>query len=304
MTQSPTTDVWGDLVTVGLLGTDRREPPELAPGPVGDVVADAVRSTPHGRLLASVSAMVVARRCGAQPLPSRPPLMSPPADSRPMLPVAAAQRWTEIVAHWPVLEPEWLAVASARGWRPSPDVLVALIRRHRRSPFVAAAVVAFGGSVASWLVEHLPDLAPYDTGRPASALAETRTLPVPADLNRLLDGPADVLADAVVTGLTNGTFKWSHRAVLLNAIARLPRRSLDVVIAALELGREAIECGGPGSGATGAPLSRGPKSLRPKSDRPKSGATGGAPLSLWESLIELATVRRSMLDELDRRKAQ
>jgi len=189
-----------------------------------------------------------------------------------MLPVAAAHRWADIAAHWPVLEPEWLVVAARCGWRPSPDVLVALLGRHRRSPVAAAGVMAFGDPLATWLIEHRPELAPARPSRPADQPTDIRALPVPSEIDVLLDGTAALLADGFVVGLSDGTFKWSHRAVLLNAVARVPRRSLDVVVAALGSARDDLE----------------------------AGAHSGAPLSLWESLIELGTVRRVMLDELDR----
>jgi len=268
------TETWNELVTVGLLGTDRRDPPELPDGPVADVVADAVRDTPQGRLLASVSAMVVARRCGARPLDVRPPVIPPPADTRPMIPVAAAQRWHQVVAHWQVLEPEWLSTADAAGWKPSPDVLVAMLRRHRRSPHVAALVIAFGGPIAPWLIEHLPDLQPFES-RSGPPIPEPRVLPVPAELEALLNGPDGPLADALVAGLGAGEFKWAHRVVLLNTVARMPRRSLAGVVAALESGRAAVEHAAEGAG------------------------DGAAPLALWESLLELAGERRAMLDELE-----
>ncbi len=269
---STASETWAELVTVGLLGTDRRDPPALPDGPIADLVADALRPTPQGRLLASVSAMVVARRCGVLPLPPRPPLMPPDHDPRPMLSVLAARRWHTIAANWPVLEPEWLAAASAHGWRPSPDVLVAMLRRHRRSPHVAAAVVAFGGPLAPWLIEHQSDLAPFTARQEAP---EPRMLPVPAELEPLLGAAPDRIATAVVSGLAAGHFKWSHRAVLLNTVARVARASLPTLIAALEEGRDRVESHGH--------LSREP----------------GSPLSLWESLIELAAVRRDMLDELE-----
>jgi hypothetical protein len=121
------------------------------------------------------------------------------------------------------------------------------------------------------LVDHQTDLTPFTSRQQP---AELRQLPVPAELEPLLAGPADVLAAAITTGIGSGAYKWSHRAVLLNTVARVARASLPIVVAALEAGRD----------RTGTShLSRG----------------GEPPRSLGESLIELATVRRDMLEELE-----
>jgi len=170
--------------------------------------------------------------------------------------------------------PEWLAAADAAGWKPSPDVLVAMLRRHRRSPNVAALVIAFGRPVAPWLLEQLPEMQPFET-RPGAPAQDPRVLPVPAELEPLLDGPGATLAEALVGGLTAGAFKWAHRTLLLNTVARVPRRSLDAVGAALEAGRASVEQGRDALGERAAPL------------------------ALWESLLELADIRRAMLDELE-----
>jgi len=279
-------DVWADVVTVGLLGTDRRDPPELPPGPVADLVADAVRPTPSARLLTTVAALVAARRSGARALPSRPPLVAPPPDDRPLLPAVAADRWRDVITNWPILEAEWLRVATAAGWRPSADVLVALLRRHRHADALSAPVAELAGPLAAWLVDHLPELArgparPARPGRAARAArpGDERVLPVPADLQPLLDGPPEALAEALVTGLDNGTFRWAHRGVLLNLVATAPPGALAAMISALVDARATAERDG----------------------RVRSPATGEmrAPLALWESLIELAAVRRHMLDELE-----
>jgi hypothetical protein len=262
-------DTWDELVTVGLLGTDRRDPPELPDGLLADTVADAQRATPAGRLLAAVAATVVARRCGATPLPPRPVLMPPPPDDRPVLPQAAVERWHLIVSGWHVLEAEWLAVAAAGGQRPAPDVLVALLRRHHRSPVLADAVLEWGGAVAAWLVDHVPDLQPTGTTLAAPSGA-VRPLPVPAELEPLLGGDAGILADRLTAGLASGDFRWSHRAVLLNVIARMDGASLPTVIAALRRGRDVLDEAG----------------------------DDAAPLALWEALIELAIMRSDMLAEL------
>jgi hypothetical protein len=187
-----------------------------------------------------------------------------------MLPETAARRWYAIVAHWPVLEPEWLAAATGHGWRPSPDVLVAMLRRHRRSA-ASAPVMAFGGPVASWLIEHEPGLRPF---RWPADQTPARLPPVPAELEPLLDEHASSFAAAIAERLASGHYKWSHRAVLLNAVSRVRRGALGEFIAVLETAREALE------------QHRDPESQPPS-------------WSLWESLLELAVVRHDMLAELE-----
>lgn len=281
-------DVWADVVTVGLLGTDRRDPPELPPGPVADLVADAVRPTPSARLLTTVAALVAARRSGARALPSRPPLVAPPPDVRPLLPAVAADRWRDVITNWPILEAEWLRVATAAGWRPSADVLVALLRRHRHADALSAPVAELAGPLAGWLVEHVPELTPAPV-RPARSkrapravvpAGDERVLAVPGELRPLLGGPPEQLADALVAGLGNGTFRWAHRDVLANVVASAPPESLPAIVSALGDARATVERDG----------------------RVRSPATGetSAPLALWESLVELAAARRRMLEELER----
>jgi hypothetical protein len=221
-------------------------------------------------LLAAVAATTVARRCGATPLPPRPALLPPPPDDRPLLRPDAVARWREIVTDWPVLEPEWLAVAATSGWRPAPDVLVAMLRRHHRSPELAGAVIAWGGPLATWLIEHVPDLAPADVAPPPAVSAGVRPLPVPAEVEPLLHGDADALGTAVTSGLRSGTYRWSHRAVLLNVVARMDAASLPVLGTALRAGRDGLHEVG----------------------------DDAAPLALWEAMIELADARAAMLDEL------
>jgi len=268
---STVADSWNELVTVGLLGTDRRDPPDLPAGPLADTVADALRPTPQGRLLAAVATMVTAQRCGATPLSPGPGLLAPDPDDRPLLPASAAERWHRIVAEWPVLEAEWLATAAASGWRPAPDVLVALLRRHRRSPVLAQAALAWGGPTAAWLVDNVPDLAPIDERRPAP-LGELRPLPVPAELEPLLHGEPAALAAALTSGLSAGLYRWSHRAVLLNVVARMDASALPTVISTLRHCRESLD----------------------------EAADDAAPLAVWEALIELAEERLEMLAELSR----
>ena len=103
--------------------------------------------------------------------------------------------------------------AAASGWRPAPDVLVAMLRRHRRSAVLAQAALAWGGPTAAWLVDNVPDLAPDRRTPPGTGSAKLRPLPVPAELEPLLHGGPAALAAALTSGLSAGVYRWSHRAV-------------------------------------------------------------------------------------------
>src|SRR3954454_15583944 len=98
---------WRDIVTVALLGTDRRDPPVPPPGALADLAADDPRPTASQRLLQQVSACAVARRAGVLPAAAAPTLATPDDDARPITPPAASATWRRIVADWPVLEDEW-----------------------------------------------------------------------------------------------------------------------------------------------------------------------------------------------------
>jgi hypothetical protein len=132
----------------------------------------------------------------------------------------------------------------------------------------------FGGPVATWLVDHLPELAPAATRRAGGEPPDAEPA-VPAELRAAFAGPPAELATLMVSGLVAGRYRWAHRAVLLNAVATMPRASLPTLLAALRDGRDGQE--------------------RLSHD----GADLAAPLGLWTSLIELADVRHSMLLELE-----
>jgi len=262
----PVGEHWHELVTVALLGTDRREPPAPPPGAVADVVADAVRDTASGRMLAAVAATVVARRAGLCPQPARTAPAGPALDDRPMLGARAARRWHQLVLQWPVLEDEWLAVATERGWRPSPDVAVGLLRRHRQDARRRARACRFIGPLADWLVGHQPQLAAPPGRRSAAPLDDEGSalpvLPVPPELLELLTtGPAAVVP-AIVEGFRAGAYGLAHRGILVNFVARA--RS-DVL----------------------APLAAALHHLPPH-------------VPVAHALAEQAATRKAMLDELDR----
>jgi hypothetical protein len=215
------TEHWHDLVTVALLGTDRRDPPTPPAGPLADVVDDTVATTPSARMLAAVAGCVAARRAGLRPLAAAAPPTAPPDDDRPLVAPIAARRWWSVIRAWPVLEDEWLAIVERTGRRLPPDVLVGVLRRHRTDGTRLAQVLRMGGPTASWLLEHQPSLRSSTTlRRPPGVGDPLPGLAVPPDLLSLLDAGADVVVPAVVGGFRDGAFGVAHRAVLVNFVAR------------------------------------------------------------------------------------
>ena len=114
---------WDELLTVGLLGTDRRNVPPAPPGALADLAADDPQPSPSARLLQQVAACTAARRAGIVPAAASAPLDPAPADARPPTPPAATFTWRQIVADWPVLEDEWLLTVIANGWRLAPELV-------------------------------------------------------------------------------------------------------------------------------------------------------------------------------------
>lgn len=249
-----TTDLdthWGELLTVALLGTDRRDPPQPLAGPVGDVVADSVRDDASARLLADVAACVVVRRAAFVPAPAADRLTSPAPDQRPLCPVEAVEVWREIVATWPVLEDEWLLEVELRGWRLPPDVLVAALSRRRADPARLARVMAAGGPVAGWVLDHVPALGPARARSVATTAAAATTttdaatttvaattatlppLPVPPELEPLLTADAHTFVQGLLPGFHEARIGTAHRPVLVNLLARCRAEVLPATIEAL-----------------------------------------------------------------------
>ena len=85
------------------------------------------------------------------------------------------------------------------------------------------------------------------------------------ELEPFVDRPGSALVEHLVRGLDDGTFRWAHRTVVLNAIARMPADGLAAAIEALARRRPDGE---------------------------------GGQVAMWEALGELAAARRAMLDEL------
>ena len=127
-------DADAQVITAAMLGTDRRDPPDLSAGPadtIDDLVADAVRPTPSERFLAQIAAVVAVRRAAVVPGPVVDPLVPPGADERPECVPAAVERWHHVTTAWPVLEDEWVITLITNGWRLAGELVPPMLRRHR-----------------------------------------------------------------------------------------------------------------------------------------------------------------------------
>jgi len=262
-------ELWSELVTTSLLGTDRRDPPALD-GLIGELVADSVRPNPSARMLTAVGACVAVRRAGVQPAAPADPLSPPAADERPECVPAASDRWRHLTSSWPVLEDEWMITLISRGWRLAPELVPAALRRHRRDRVRRARVFVAAGPLAAWLVDHVPELAANASGGSLTPtareqLGELPELPIPPELTVLLDRSGAEIGGFIAVGVEDGSLAHAHRGVLVNVIARCAPDGLADIADVL-----------------GAVDSR---------------SSGHALASV---LADLATTRRRMLDELGR----
>ncbi|WP_339131011.1 DUF5691 domain-containing protein [Streptomyces sp. f51] len=158
---TPAGGSWEELVTVALLGTDRRTLPEQHTG----------RQAPVA-LLDAAAVETVRRRAGVRPAraAARPEPAAP--DPRPALPAAAARRLATLLADRPgaggggrrgaapdlmELLPQWLALANSRGFGAPPQTLPALLDAARGRTDLRPAALAFAGPRALWLARLNPE---------------------------------------------------------------------------------------------------------------------------------------------------
>ncbi|MFJ6834426.1 DUF5691 domain-containing protein [Streptomyces sp. NPDC091209] len=158
---APVGGSWEELVTVALLGTERRTPPGRHPGQQAPVA-----------LLDAAAVETVRRRAGIRPTPAaaRPEPAAP--DPRTALPPAAARRLATLLTDRPgaggggrrgaapdlmELLPQWLAMANARGFAAPPQTLPALLDAARGRTDLRPAALAFAGPRALWLARLNPE---------------------------------------------------------------------------------------------------------------------------------------------------
>ena len=142
--EQPSTQYWHEMVTVALLGTDRRDPPDAAARRPGRPRRRRTRA--HAVAAAAAAGGRVhrraPRRCGAGPA-GRSPVAPPARDPRPLRPPAATGTWRRVVADWPVLEDEWCWRWSRAGRRLAPELVPPCWppphRRHARTPCAGRA---------------------------------------------------------------------------------------------------------------------------------------------------------------------
>ncbi len=163
MTVTDTPVAWEELVSAALLGTERRTPPGLRAG--GD---------PAAALLDTAAVATVGRRAGLLPAAALPRPAPAPEDTRPPLPRAARDRLVQLLGDrtgpggsaggrrsalpsLAELLPQWLATATAHGYRAPDAVLPALLDAARARTDLREDALTLAGPRALWLAELNPD---------------------------------------------------------------------------------------------------------------------------------------------------
>lgn len=166
------TDLWEELRTTALLGTDRRPlPPASGAGALAAAAEAVDRTDPAAALLELAALATVRRRAGLLPVPAGPPQPAAPPDERRALPDPAARRLAVLLsgrgsgtgtgagtlANLAELLPQWLAGARELDYRPPAALVPALLDAARARSELRADAVALAGPLGRWLAEHNPD---------------------------------------------------------------------------------------------------------------------------------------------------
>ncbi|MFC4056982.1 DUF5691 domain-containing protein [Planomonospora corallina] len=140
---------WEELVSTALVGTDRRP----LPGPAGRAAGSA---DPAAELLEQAAVRTVRARAGRLPRRGEP-LEPAPAEERPLVPRAAADRLARILAgEQGRLLPEWLAAAAGRGHRVPSRLLPELLDHAARDRSIRPFLGVLAGRRGRWLAALNP----------------------------------------------------------------------------------------------------------------------------------------------------
>ena len=223
---------WEQLMTVALLGTDRRRSagPRQARWPTSWL-------TPPGRQPRSECSPRSQRAPpfgvpGWCPGRSSTKLSMPETDARPMCVPAAVERWHYITESWPILEDEWTLTLISNGWRIAPELLPAMLLRHRSDAIRRTRVMVGAGDAGRWLVGHLPDLEPRHSAVSVTpeALHSLPKLPIAPELAEMLDWPGAKVGTMLAQSIQTGSLGHSHKPMLVNLVARIHQEALTNLV--------------------------------------------------------------------------
>ena len=154
--QVRTASGWPELVSVALLGTERRAPPPPADPALADLADAASQRSAEERLLSAAGALAVLRRAGRL-APPAPPLPAPaPAEARPACGAAAAYRLTLLLDDQRALLPEWLRAVAGRGLRVPAGRLPDLLEAATANQALRGDVEPVLGERGPWLAAQVP----------------------------------------------------------------------------------------------------------------------------------------------------
>jgi hypothetical protein len=156
--QVATASGWPELVSVALLGTERRDPPASADPALAGLADEASgrQRSAEERLLSAAGSLAVLRRAGRLAAPAPPLPVPAPAEARPACGAAAAYRLMLLLDDQRSLLPEWLRAVAGRGLRVPAERLPDLLEAATANQALRRDVEPVLGERGPWLAAQLP----------------------------------------------------------------------------------------------------------------------------------------------------